>query len=108
MEHEIIKIEREVADLKADQSALAERVKTLFTHVEKQDKLIDTVNNLALSLKGMVEKMAHVEGQVNGLCADVAEIKQKPAKRWDSIIEKALMLIVGALVGLILTRIGLQ
>lgn len=108
MEHEIIKIEREVADLKADQSAIAERVKTLFTHVEKQDKLIDTVNNLALSLKGMVEKMAHVEGKVNDLCADVTEIKQKPAKRWDSIVDKILMLVVGALVGLILTHLGLQ
>ena len=108
MEHEIIKIEREVADLKADQSALAERVKTLFTHVEKQDKLIETVNKLALSLHGMVKQMENVEGTVNDLREDVTEIKQKPAKRWDSIVEKALMLVVGALVGLILTRLGLQ
>ena len=31
----------------------------------------------------------------------------KPAKRWDSIVDKALMVIVAALVGALLIKLGL-
>ena len=32
----------------------------------------------------------------------------KPAKRWESIVDKVLMLVVGAIVAFVLARIGLS
>lgn len=38
---------------------------------------------------------------------EINSIQQKPAKRWESIVEKVIMLIVGAVFALVSTKIGL-
>ena len=108
MEHEIIKQEREISALQADMSAVKERVKTLFTHVERQDKLIETVNNLALALQKVVDKQGQINEKVDNLCSDVESIKGKPAKRWDGLVEKIILTAAGILVGAFFAALGVK
>lgn len=108
MEHEIIHQEREIANLKADIKGMQEQIKTLFSHVEQQNKLIDTVNNLALAQQKVVDAQGHILKTVNGLQDDMDSIKTKPAKRWEAIAEKAILTAVGILVGAIAAYFGLN
>lgn len=108
MEREILQQEREISALKADVNGIKEQVKTLFTHVERQDKLIETVNNMALVQQKMVDAQGQIREKVEDLCEDVDTIKSKPAKRWDAIVEKLILTVVGILVGALAAAIGIQ
>lgn len=108
MEREIVQQEREIASLKADVSGIKEQVKTLFTHVERQDKLIDTVNNIALAQQKMLDAQGQIKEKVDDLCEDMDTMKSKPARRWEAIAEKAILTAVGILVGAIAAYFGLN
>lgn len=108
MEHEIIHQEREIANLKADIKGMQEQIKTLFSHVEQQNKLIDTVNNLALAQQKVVDAQGHILKTVNGLQDDMDSIKTKPAKRWDGLIEKIIAVAAGILAGAFFAAIGIK
>lgn len=108
MDHEMIRIERELAEIKAKQAAADEQHKTIFHRLDKQDEMIESVRKLASSVERLTLKQDNIQNKVNDLCADVDEIKAKPGKRWDSIVEKVILTIVGALVGAALVKFGLQ
>lgn len=108
MEREIVQQEREISSLKADVSGIKEQVKTLFTHVERQDKLIDTVNNIALAQQKMLDAQGQIKEKVDDLCEDMDTMKSKPARRWEAIAEKAILTAVGILVGAIAAYFGLN
>jgi hypothetical protein len=42
------------------------------------------------------------------LSADVDELKAKPAKRWDGIVEKIILTVIGAIVIFMLTNAGIS
>ena len=48
-----------------------------------------------------------VESDVKEIKADVKALNGRPAKRWDSVVEKALLTVVAALVGWCLVRLGI-
>ncbi len=53
------------------------------------------------------EKISSIDEKLDGVKLWVDEQQSKPAKRWDGIVEKVIMLIVAALVGFVLARLGL-
>lgn len=105
MEH-ILQIERELNDIRATQAAAEEQHRTIFRRLDQQDKLIESVNNLATSNKLLAEEQKRQGKRIDGLCSDVEEIKAKPAKRWEGVMEKIIYTIVGALISLALSKLG--
>ena len=55
----------------------------------------------------MAEKVEATGEKVDGLCTDVQELKSEPGKRWKSLVEKVIYIVVAAVVGFILARLGL-
>lgn len=53
------------------------------------------------------ERMGTVEGNVSEIRGDVRTLMGKGSKRWDSVVEKTLLVAVGAIVAWILGQIGL-
>ena len=103
----ILRLEREISEIRAQQAGFDEQHKTIFRRLDQQDKLIESVNNLATSNKLLAEEQKRQGKRLDGLCEDVEEIKAKPGKRWEAIIEKALFAIVGALVAYALAKFGI-
>lgn len=103
----ILAIEREMADLKAKQAAADEQHKTIFQRLDKQDKMIESVRMLATSVEKLAMKQDTMETKLGDLCTDVDEIKSKPAKRWEGIVEKAIFTVVGAFVAYVLAQLGI-
>ena len=50
----------------------------------------------------------HIMEKLDQLAGDVKELKAKPGKRWEGIVEKVIGLVAAAVVGYFLARLGLQ
>ena len=71
---------------------------------EKQDAMTELVRSVA----AMAQKQADMDTDLKEIKADVKNINLKPAKRWDNIIDKALLAAVGALVAYVAVQLGLN
>lgn len=63
------------------------------------EELVGTVRVLAL-------RMDTVESNLGEIKRDVKELTGKPGRRWEAIVEKALLTVVGAILLYILARLG--
>ena len=58
-------------------------------------------------LQAMKKDLEYLTKSVNETSADVKELKEKPAKRWDDLIGKIIWGVVGAVLTFLLARGGL-
>ena len=83
---------------------LAKSNKKRIDNLEEEQKelrsLTQAVCQMAAEQKNMRDDLAEMKN-------DVKQIKEKPARRWDSVTEKALSLITAAVVAWMLAQIGL-
>ena len=75
------------------------RLEEVEKRQDKLDELVSAVNVLAVREK-------NVEDDVKEIKCDVKSLTNKPGKMWDSVIEKAIMVIVAAVVGFFLAHFG--
>lgn len=78
---------------------LSERVETL-------ERQTSAINKLATATEVMAKEIEVMGKNIAALTKDVSDLKAKPGKRWDGIVEKALLVIVGAIVAFALSKIG--
>ena len=100
-------LEKAVVDLQTSFAAAEEQHKTIFRRIEKAEKLADSVSELAMSVRDLVNAQTNTDKKVTTLCKDVAEIKAKPAKRWETLTADAIKMVAAALIGFLLSRVGL-
>ena len=65
------------------------------------------LHQLATSVAVMAEQMKNMNASVAMLTGEVEELKEKPGKRWDSLIDKIIWGIAGAILAYFLTQLGL-
>ncbi len=102
-----------------DRLAVLERHEAIQTEqyksiMEKLSSVTASLSELAVESKtitSMILPLTHrvdeLEEDCKKLKTDVTGLKEKPAKRWENMVEKVLALVVAAVVGFLLSRIGL-
>lgn len=75
-----------------------------IAEVEEQQK---DLNELVSSVKVLALREENVEKDVKEIKSDVKTLANKPAQRWDSMVEKVLVTIVAAVVGFVLAKLGM-
>lgn len=88
-------------------SAVEQRSKSNSHRLDALEKQTEAVNELATSVAVMAERVETTGDKVDSLCSDVQELKSEPGKRWKSVVEKVIYIVVAAVVGFILARLGL-
>ena len=83
---------------------LAKSNKKRIDSLEEEQK---ELRNLTTAVSQMVIEQKNMRDDLVEMKADVKTIKEKPAKRWDSMAEKVLSLITAAVVAWMLAQIGL-
>lgn len=89
-----------------------------LSHVEDRSKSnthrLDEVEHRQEDMTELVQSVATIAQKQTDMDADVREIKTdvkalaaKPGKRWEGIVDKALLAVVAALVGYILFKLGI-
>lgn len=90
---------------------LESRVKSLEDGQEREEDFRQTYHE---DREARIKRDAELDGKLNAIGNDLGEVKtwvteqqRKPGKRLDGIIEKTVSLLVAAVVGFLLARIGL-
>lgn len=76
------------------------RIDQLAKQQENLEKLISAVAVIA-------DKQTRLEADVGDIKRDIKTLAEKPGKRWESLIDKIVSILVAALMGYALARIGL-
>ena len=71
-----------------------------------EERLADNEKMLA-SIHAMAQRQDTMDGDIKEIKADVKTLTSKPAKRWESVVEKVILAVVAAVVGVILAHLGL-
>ena len=70
---------------------------------EQQKQLSDLVSAVAV----LAERQNQIGDDVNSIKRELKTLAEKPAKRWDGIVDKIISTIIAAIMGYALARIGL-
>lgn len=71
------------------------------------EKRQDDLSDLVSTVKVLAVREENVESDVKEIKNDVKSLTNKPAQKWDNLVEKIFMMVVSAIVGAILVQIGL-
>lgn len=75
--------------------------------IKKLEEKTETLNKLATSVELIALQMKTLNTNFNNLASDVEDLKEKPAKRWDSLVNNIIWGVAGSLLALVLSRVGL-
>ncbi len=75
--------------------------------IKKLEEKHEVLEQLATSVAVMAEQIKTMATSVNTLNNKVDKLEEKPAKRWDGLVDKAIWAVVAAFIGYALANIGL-
>ena len=75
--------------------------------IKKLESENTVLHNLATSVAVMAEQLKTMNTSVSTLTSEVEELKEKPGKRWDMVVDKIILAIVSAIVGAALVSFGI-
>ena len=84
-----------------------ERTKSNTKRLNKVEKMQETLTELAQSVATIAQKQVDMNDDMKEMKAEVKTLAAKPGKRWDSIVEKALLTVVAGLVTFALIKLGI-
>lgn len=84
-----------------------ERSKSNTHRLDELEKRQDDLDELVSVVKVLAVREEAVENDVKEIKADVKSLTSKPAERWDSLVDKAIWAVAGAVLAYILAQIGL-
>lgn len=96
-----VELERRLCVVEDRSKSNSHRLKILEQRQEDMTQLVTSVAAIA-------QKQRDMDGDVQEIKAEVKAINQKPAKRWDALVEKAILAAVGILVAYIAVKLGLR
>lgn len=90
------------------------RSKSNTRRIDKLEQASEALSSLATSVEVLVNEHRHqtqamleIKTDVSKLDKKVETLERKPAKRWESVTGQIITLLVGALVALALSQIGM-
>ena len=83
------------------------RSKSNTHRIDKLEQSTEAINRLATSIEVMATIQDTMNDNLDKIAGKVEQIEAEPGKRWKSVVEKVTLLVVAAVVGYILARVGL-
>lgn len=74
--------------------------------IKKLEAESSVLHQLATSVAVMAEQMKTMNENVLTLTSEVDELREKPGKRWDGLIDKIVLIIASAVLTYALTKLG--
>ena len=75
--------------------------------IKKLEGEHDVLQKLATSVAVMAEQIKTMNSSMQTLTGKVDKLEEKPAKRWDGLVDKIIWAVAAALLGFVLAKIGL-
>ena len=88
-------------------TVVEDRSKSNTRRIEELEKRQDNLDDLVSTVKVLATREESVENDVKEIKSDVKILTNKPAKRWDGLVEKVILTVAVAIVTFVLAKIGL-
>ena len=95
-ENKIRKVE--VSNVQKDVASIGDDLKEIKAEAKDMSRQFPVI----------AEQVKSIHENSKAMDADVDELREKPGKRWESVVGQIIGLVVAALVGLLLARMGLN
>lgn len=79
-----------------------QQIKDLGRRLDVLERLADSVNSLAISVERVANKQDSMDSKISTLSNDVDEIKDRPAKNWQTVVAAVISALVGAGIALLI------
>ena len=84
-----------------------DRAQSNTRRIDDLEKRQDNLDELVGTVKVLAVREESVENDVKEIKADVKLLTEKPGKKYDNLVDKILYLIVAAVIGFLLAKLGL-
>lgn len=91
---------KDVSELKEWRGKAEEQHRSMEWRIGNTEKIVDGLRSIAEAVNTMGTR-------VDKMSADVEVIKNRPAKRWEDILQKILLTATGIIVGWLLKKFGI-
>ncbi len=88
-------------------TVVEDRAKSNTHRLDEMEKRQDDLDDLVSTVKVLAVREENVETDVKEIKKDVKTLTNKPAQKWDKLVETILVVIVSAVVGFLLAKLGL-
>lgn len=88
-------------------TGVEERAKSNTHRLEELERRQDNLDDLVGTVKVLALREENVEKDVKEIKDDVKTLTNKPAQRWDGLVDKIILTVAAAIVGFILAQLGL-
>ena len=82
-----------------------QRSKSNTHRLDKVEERQDNLDKLVSSVSALANEQEHIKEDVTEIKTDVKALTEKPAKRWDGIVDKLIWLAVSGALGFIAAQI---
>lgn len=96
-----------IEDLALKQQMTEDRSIRNEGRIKKLEEESGVLHQLATSVAVMAEQLKAMNASVSTLTNEVEEMREKPGKRWDAIIDKVIWAVLAAVIAFLFGRIGL-
>ena len=86
---------------------IEERSKSNTHRIDDLEKRQDNLDELVSTVKVLAVREENVETDVKKIKDDVKSLTGKSGRRWDSTIDHIIVMVVAAVVGFVLAKIGM-
>ena len=83
-------------ELAVELAKMEQRSRSNTRRIDKLEQSTDALTRLATSVEVMATKQDSMADTLDRLDGKVETLEGKPAKRWESLVEKALLVLAGA------------
>ena len=84
-----------------------ERAKSNSHRIDDVERRQDNLDELVGTVKVLAVRERQIEIDVKEIKSDVKTLANKPAQRWELLVTQVLTLLVAAVIGFVLARIGI-
>ena len=97
---DVVNVEHRLTEVDQRSKSNTHRIDELEKRVDENDKLVNAVC-------GLQKDMEYTKSDVSEIKKDVKTLTDKPARRWDGVVEKIILVVVAAVVAFLLAKVGL-
>jgi hypothetical protein len=89
-----------------DEKDIEHRLTEVEARTKSNTHRLDNLDELVTAVKVLAVREENVENDVKEIKNDVKSLTSKPGKMWESMVEKAMLTFVAAVIGYVLAQIG--
>ena len=99
--------EKRWADFSVRLKAIEDDNEVIYQRLNKQSALVQDIQQLSSSVAVLANNMKSMLDEQQRQNKRLEELEKKPVKRWDAVIDKIVMTVLGALIAYVLLQVGL-